>query len=79
MLAKTGFASSPECWSRFEGTKRPEGFQKLWREHSAMSVFAVHALASPHTPSDFASAAPVHMEQCLMTATKERPKTSSQG
>jgi hypothetical protein len=44
-----------------------------------MFVFAVHALASPHPPSDFASAAPVHREQCLMAVMKnERPKTSSQ-
>jgi hypothetical protein len=79
MLAETGFASGPERWSRFEVTKRPEGLQKLWRVHSGMSVFAVHALASPHAPSDFASAAPVHRKQGLMAVMKkERPKTTSQ-
>jgi hypothetical protein len=62
-----------------EATKRPEGSQKLWRERSVMFVFAVCALASPQAPSDFASAAPVHREQCLMAVMKnERPKTSSQ-
>jgi hypothetical protein len=40
---------------------------------------SVHALASPHAPSDFVSAAPVHKKQCLMTVMKnERPKTSAQ-
>jgi hypothetical protein len=81
MLARTGFASRPERGSTIEATKRPDsgGVPEALGEHSAMSVFAVRALASPHAPSDFASAAPVHREQCLMTVmTNERPKTSSQ-
>jgi hypothetical protein len=30
----------------FEATQRPEGFQKLWREHGAVCVFEVHAGAA---------------------------------
>jgi hypothetical protein len=46
-----------------EPTKRPKGFQ-VWRKDSAVSVFVVHALAPPHAPGAFASAAPVHKEWC---------------
>jgi hypothetical protein len=49
----------------FETTKRPKGFQ-IWRKDSAVSVFVVHALAPPHAPGAFASAPPVHKEQCRM-------------
>jgi hypothetical protein len=65
MLAKPGFTSSLERWTMTEATKRPEEFQKLWREHSAMSVFAVH----------FATAATAHKKQYRMAVMRnERPR-----
>jgi hypothetical protein len=49
----------------FEPTKRPKGFP-VWRKDSAVFVFVFHALAPPHAPGAFASAAPVHKERCRM-------------
>jgi hypothetical protein len=75
---RTGFASCSERGLMIETTKRPEALEKVWRKHGAVSDLAVHALASPHEPSDLASAAPFHRAQCWTAVMKnERPENAS--